>query len=52
MENITLIVNGNQTAQISCKSEDKKVVTDILSQLGRYSAVHGYNFQFMSSNNQ
>lgn len=49
MENITLIVNGETKAQISCKPEDKKVVTDILSQLGRYSAAHNYNFQFSSS---
>lgn len=52
MENITLIVNGNQTAQISCKPEDKESVTKVLRQLGIYSSFHGYNFQFMSSNNQ
>ena len=52
MENITLIVNGETKAQISCKPEDKKVVTDILSQLGRYSAANKYNFQFFSSNDQ
>ena len=52
METITLIVNGETKAEINCTAENKGAVTKILKQLGIYSAFHGYNFQFMSSNNQ
>jgi hypothetical protein len=49
METIELLVNGENKTQIQCKKEDLPKVEKILSQLGIYSAFHGYNFQYQTA---
>ena len=46
METIELIVNREKKTQIQCTTEEMPKVKKILSQLGIYSAHHGYNFQY------
>lgn len=46
METIQLIVNGETKTQVQCSKEDLPQVKKIFSQLGIYSAFHGYNFQY------
>ena len=46
METIELIVNGEKKTQIQCATDELPKVKKILSQLGIYSAHHGYNFQY------
>ena len=41
-----LIVNGLKKCEIKCDAENEKVVKKTLTQLGIFSAFHGYNFQF------
>lgn len=49
METIELLVNGENKTQIQCTKEDLPKVEKILSQLGIYSAFHGYNFQYQTT---